>query len=102
MLKGTKKAGMAMNLIPVYDALLPINIVSTSASVRECQVTIPMSPREAKRYNERDSCEQFNGRLKEGFRERHMMVRGCTKVTIKLMFGVVVLFTDQLLKLTGY
>lgn len=65
-------------------------------------VAIPMSPHEAKRYNERSSCERFNGRLKEDFGGRHVMVSGHAKVTLHLMFGVVALFADQLIKLTGY
>ncbi len=63
---------------------------------------LPMSPHEAKRYNERSSCERFNGRLKEEFGGRHVMVRGPDKVMMHLMFGIVALFADQLLKLTGY
>lgn len=63
---------------------------------------VPISPHEARRYNERSSCERFNGRLKEEFGGRHVMVRGPDKVMMHLMFGVVALFADQLLKVTGY
>ncbi len=63
---------------------------------------IPMTPHQAKRYNERGSCERFNGRLNEEFGGRHVMVRSHAKVTMHLMFGVVALFADQLMKLTGY
>lgn len=61
----------------------------------------PMSPHEAKRYNERSSVERFNGRLKEEYGGRNVMVRGPTKVMMHLMFGVVALFADQLIRLTG-
>lgn len=63
---------------------------------------LPMSPHEARRYNERSSVERFNGRLKEEFGGRNVMVRGPAKVMMHLMFGVVALFADQLIKLTGY
>jgi hypothetical protein len=63
---------------------------------------LPMSPHEALRYNERGSSERFNGRLKEEFGGRYVMVRGPAKVMMHLMFGVVALFADQLIKLTGY
>jgi hypothetical protein len=63
---------------------------------------LPMSPHEAKRYNERSSSERFNGRLKEEFGGRSVMVRGPAKVMLHLMFGVVSLFADHLIKLTGY
>jgi hypothetical protein len=63
---------------------------------------LPMSPHEAQRYNERSSSERFNGRLKEEFGGRSVMVRGPAKVMLHLMFGVVSLFADHLIKLTGY
>jgi len=37
---------------------------------------VPMAPHEAKRYNERCVVERFNGRLKEEFGGRNVMVRG--------------------------
>jgi hypothetical protein len=60
---------------------------------------IPMAPHEAKRYNERTAAERFNSRLKEEFGARNVMVRGAQKVSLHLMFGVLALFADQLLKL---
>jgi hypothetical protein len=45
--------------------------------------------------------ERFNGRLKEEFGGDHVMVRGARKVGLHLMFGVMVLFADQLLKLVS-
>ncbi len=62
---------------------------------------IPMAPHEAQRYNERTASERFNSRLKEAFGGRNVMVRGAEKVMIHLMFGIVALFADQLLKVTG-
>jgi hypothetical protein len=62
---------------------------------------VPMAPHEAQRYNERTASERFNSRLKEAFGGRNVMVRGAGKVMIHLMFGVVALFADQLLKVTG-
>jgi hypothetical protein len=63
---------------------------------------LPKSPHEVKRYNERSSVERFNGRLKEEFGGHTVMVRGTAKVMQHLMFGIVALFADQLIKLTGY
>jgi Transposase DDE domain/Transposase domain (DUF772) len=62
---------------------------------------VPMAPHEAQRYNERTAVERFNSRLKEDFGGRNVMVRGAGKVMVHLMFGVVALFADQLLKVTG-
>jgi len=61
--------------------------------------TIPMAPHEAARYRERTAVERFNSRLKEEFGAGNVMVRGAQKVMMHLMFGVVALFADQLLKL---
>lgn len=60
---------------------------------------IPMAPHEASRYKERAAVERFYGRLKEEFGGRNLMVRGARKVMTHLMFGVVAIFADQLLKL---
>ena len=62
---------------------------------------IPMAPHEAKRYNERTASERCNSRLKEEFGGRNVMVRGSQKVMMHLMFGMLALFADQLLKVTG-
>lgn len=62
---------------------------------------VPMAPHEAARYNERTVSERCNSRLKEDFGGRSVMVRGPQKVMAHLMFGLLALFADQLLKLTG-
>lgn len=60
---------------------------------------VPMAPHEAERYKMRSSVERANSRLKEDFGANNVMVKGHSKVTQHLMFGVVVLFADQLLRL---
>jgi hypothetical protein len=60
---------------------------------------IPLAPHEAARYKERTVAERFNSRLKEEFGGDNVMVRGAQKVGLHLMFGVIALFADQLLKL---
>jgi hypothetical protein len=60
---------------------------------------IPLAPHEAARYRERSVAERFNSRLKEDFGAGNVMVRGAEKVRLHLMFGVIALFADQLLKL---
>ena len=61
---------------------------------------LPMTPAEAVRYNERSAAERTNSRLKGEFGGETVMVRGHKKVRLHLMFGIVALFIDQLLKLT--
>ncbi len=62
---------------------------------------LPMTPAEALRYNERTAAERFNSRLKGEFGGETVMVRGYKKVKLHLMFGVIALFVDQLLKLSA-
>jgi hypothetical protein len=65
------------------------------------QEIVPMAPHEAVRYNERSSAERCNGRFKDEFGGRSVQVRGPDKVMMHAMFGIVTLFADQLLKVTG-
>ena len=51
------------------------------------------------RYNARSGSERINGRLKDDFGGRHLRVRGHAKVFCHLMFGVLALTVDQLIRL---
>lgn len=62
---------------------------------------LPMAPQEALRYIERTVSERFNNRLKEEFGGKNVRVRGYEKVKLHLMFGVMALFADHLIKLVG-
>ena len=50
------------------------------------------------RYNQRSSVERVNGRLKDEFNGRMLRVKGHAKVMSHLMFGIVALTVDQLMK----
>ena len=60
---------------------------------------IDFAPAEAVRYNERTGAERSNARLKDEFGGRTLMVKGNTKVMGHLMFGVLALSADQLMRL---
>lgn len=64
-------------------------------------MAIPMAPHEAERYKMRSSAERANSRLKEDFGANNVMVKGHAKVSLHLMFGVIALFSNQLLRLLG-
>ena len=53
---------------------------------------------EAVRYNERSTVERVNSRLKDEFGGRFVRVRGNAKVMCHLMFGILALTADQLLR----
>ncbi len=55
-------------------------------------------PAEDVRYNERSTVERINGRLKDEFGGRVVRVKGPAKVMTHLMFGIIVLTVDQLMK----
>jgi hypothetical protein len=63
---------------------------------------LPMEPHQAERYKMRSSAERTNSRLKEDFGANNVMVKGHPKVLLHLMFGVITLFSDQLLRLLCY
>jgi IS5 family transposase len=58
-----------------------------------------LTPAEKNRYRERTMVERTNARLKDEFGGRNVRVRGGAKVMAHLMFGVLALTADQLLKL---
>lgn len=60
-----------------------------------------MDPASARRYDERTTAERGNARLKDEFGARTLRVRGSIKAMTHLMFGVLALTADQLLRLAG-
>lgn len=60
---------------------------------------IEFTPSEAQRYKERSQAERTNARLKDDYGGRHIRVKGHAKVMSHLMFGVLALTADQLLRL---
>jgi hypothetical protein len=55
---------------------------------------------EEERFQERTMIERVNGRLKDEFGARFIRVRGAVKIMAHLMFGVLVLTVDQLMRLS--
>ena len=51
------------------------------------------------RYNERSNIKRINGGLKDNCGGRHVRVRGHAKVHCHLMFGILVLTVDPLMRL---
>ena len=148
--QGVKRSWRGYKLhLDVCCAGLPLNAVTTSASVHDSQLAIPMArrtsqrvtalyelmdsayvgkeieracralghvpiidlhsskkekgiafePATARRYGERTVVERAYGRLKDEFGARCVRVRGHGKVHLHLMFGVLALFADQLVRL---
>lgn len=61
--------------------------------------TRAFDPHEAERYKERSVAERMNARLKDEFGGRMIYVRGALKIRAHLMFGMIALTVDQLIRL---
>lgn len=68
---------------------------------RYARKSLPFTPAEEQRFQERTLVERVYSRLKDEFGARTVRVRGASKIMAHLMFGVLALTVDQLLKLTG-
>jgi hypothetical protein len=84
---------------PIYEISRRLGHVPLIDKNPRGQEVVPMAPHEALRYNERTAVERFNSRMKEEFGADNVMVRGASKVMMHLMFGVLALFADHLIKL---
>lgn len=91
----------AFDARPIYEVSRSLGHVPIIDRYSRGKDVVPLAPHEAARYRERTVAERFNSRLKEGFGAGNVMVRGAAKVRLHLMFGVIALFADQLLKLVG-
>jgi hypothetical protein len=63
------------------------------------QEKLKWAPHEAQRFKERTMAERVFARLKDEFGGRWIRVRGAVKVMASLMFGLLALTADQLLRL---
>ena len=86
---------------PIYEMSRSLGHVPIIDRNNRKGKAVPLAPHEARRYQERTVAERFNSRLKEGFGAGNVMVRGALKVRLHLMFGLIALFADQLLKLAS-
>ena len=89
----------AYDAAPIWDVSRSLEHVPIIDRNPRRGEALPMAPAEALRYHERTASERLNARLKEEFGARHVMVRGHKKVSLHLMFGIIALFADQLMRL---
>jgi hypothetical protein len=68
------------------------------AEAQRCKRVYFVSPEEV-RYNERSTVERVNSRLKDEFGGRMIRVRSHTKVMCHLIFGILAVTVDQLMRL---
>ena len=75
-------------------------LAKTLMKQRTPRKTPPLSPAQRDRFRERTMSERVNARLKDEFGGKHIRVRGAVKVMAHLMFGLLALTVDELLRLT--
>ena len=91
----------ALGHVPIIDKH-PRNVPGGKAEIKaeaRAQRCAGYELAEDVRYNERSAVERVNARLKDEFGGRNVRVRGHAKVFCHLMFGVLALTVDQLMRL---
>jgi len=85
-----REKSLALSHVPLIDG-----------HTRRGGVKPQFAPHEAQRYKERTTIERVFARLKEEFGARTVRVRGPAKVMTSLLFGIIALTADQLLRLVA-
>jgi Transposase DDE domain len=94
-----KQHSRSLGHVPIIDKN-PRAVVGAKAETKAlAQQRAGYQLAEDVRYNEHSAAERVNGRLKDDFGGRHVRVRGHAKVSCHVMFGVLALTCDQLVRL---
>ena len=94
-----KENSRQLGHVPIVDPKAPGGPKSQAKAIPMGKVKRELTWAEQDRYKERTMVERTNARLKDEFGGRNVRVRGAAKVMAHLMFGVLALTVDQLLKL---
>lgn len=89
----------ALGHIPIIDPKAPGGPKSQAKHIPMSKPKRELSPAQKERYKERTMVERVNGRLKDEFGGRNVRVRGPKKVMAHLMFGLLALTADQIMRL---
>jgi hypothetical protein len=85
--------------VPIVDPKAPGGPKSQAKAIPMGKVKRELGWAEQERYKERTMVERVNARLKDEFGGRNVRVRGAAKVMAHLMFGVLALTVDQVMRL---
>jgi hypothetical protein len=94
-----KEQSRALGHVPIVDPKTPGGVKPEGHTIPLGPLPRQLSWAEEERYKERTMVERVNGRLKDEFGARFVRVRGASKVMAHLMFGVLALTADQILRL---
>jgi hypothetical protein len=93
-----RQVSTELNHVAIIDTKSPPRISQLPCRIKK---KAEMSPAQKLRFRERTTAERVNARLKDEFGASHIYVRGGKKVAAHLMFAVLALTVDQLLRLAG-
>ena len=96
-----QEASRSLGHVSIVDPKAPGGPKSQAKDIPMGKVKRELGWAEQERYKERTMVERVNGRLKDEFGGRNVRVRGAAKVMAHLMFGVLALTADQLMKLVS-
>jgi Transposase DDE domain/Transposase domain (DUF772) len=85
--------------VPIVDPKAPGGPKSQAKDIPQAKPKRELTWAEQERYQERTMVERANARLKDEFGGRNVRVRGAMKVMAHLMFGILALTADQLLRM---
>jgi hypothetical protein len=95
-----RRASRALGRVPIIAEQARSDQAKKAAmqAERQARKHLNFEPAEARRLRQRSGDERVNARLKDEFGGRHVRVRGHAKVSCHLMFGIVALAVDQLMR----
>jgi hypothetical protein len=85
-----------------HVAIIDANQRGTQQPPFQASAAPELSPAEQQRYRERTMVERVNARIKDDFGGRTIRVRGHAKVMTHLMFGILALTVEQLLRFVEF
>jgi hypothetical protein len=91
----------ALGHVPIIDANPRRGGKAEAAAEAQARRTAGYEPAENIRYNERSSAERVNSSVKDNYGGRTIRVRGHAKVFCHLMFGILALTAEQLMRLVA-
>lgn len=98
-----KKYSVELGHIPIIDTNPRSNKELSEALKQEARrrKKVGICFAQDERYKERSTAERVNGRFKDEFGGRHIRVKGHAKVACHVMFGILALTADQLLRMAA-
>jgi len=91
----------ALGHVPIIDANPRRGGKTEAAAEALARRSAGYEPAENIRYNERSSAERVNSSLKDNYGGRTIRVRGHAKLSCHLMFGILALTAEQLMRLVA-